>query len=311
MPVVNDPDDELDAALDSGRARWDDASLRIALGEAAGWAEARTQRRRRGVRSWIAAGVVAGLLGGGAAVATAMGGGGQPQVMGTSVMLAYTTTTGAVCQLEIQPVVRTADPSVRAITVRYLENVDVAELDVGRGVEALVGALSRGAEQEILRLRGAAVDVTLLADHSCAEPVASDGYGVTVPIAGEDFGREPTVQPGRPPDAVIFFRTSTGQICEMQMKVDPDWGSGATLADGALAARAYLATVDVAALDISAALAETADYDWLEMSQANREAHALRHVLVREAGLAHDPAGEQLAAISIETWVSCDREPTE
>lgn len=303
--------DELDAFLDAGRARYGGGGLATALDDAATWAETRAARRRRGAHTWIAVGILAGLLGGGTAVATAMGGRDQPQVMGTSVLLAYTASSGAVCQLEIRPVVGTADPSVRAITLRYLENVDVAELDNGRGADALVEALSRGAEQEVLRLRGAAVDVTLLADHSCTEPVASDGYGVTVPIAGEDFGREPTVQPGRAPDAVIFYRASTGQICEMQMKVDPDWASGATLADGALAARAYLATVDVATLDISAALAETAEYERPDTSQAYREAHALQRTLSRQAALAHDPTGERLAAISVETWTSCDPEPTE
>jgi hypothetical protein len=241
-----------------------------------------------------------------------MGGGDQPQVMGSSVLLAYTTATGAVCQLEIRPVVRTADPSARAIILRYLENVDVTELDTGRGAAALVEALSRGAEQEILRLRGTAVDVTLVADHSCSTaPSAGDEYGVTPPIVGDDFGREPTPQGGRAPDLVGFFRASTGQICEIQMKINPDWMNGVTDERDAAMARAYVATIDVTSVDYSAVLAEAAEGTPPSADPAQDEAAALLRTMSLLASTLGDPSGEHALSITTEGWAFCDPEPSE
>lgn len=319
---MGDERDELDAFLDAGRARYGGVALADALDDAATWAESRGARRRRVTRAWIAGGVVAGLLGGGTAVATAMGDDPEPATVSTSVMLSYASEDGASCNVEVQPLVQSADPAAWVVTRSYLSGVDAPPVDLDalvsggaasdREIAALTDALSRGAEGEILRRLGARVGVAMRVEYSCSPaPVAGEEYTVTPPIVGDDFGREPTVLAGRPPDVVGFFRASTGQICEIQMKVDPDWASGASEADGALVAREFLATVDFTAIDYSAALAEMAEYGYEVRDQAQEEASALSRTVVQQLLLIPSPTGAGQLPITVETSGMCDPEPAE
>lgn len=319
---MNDERDELDAFLDAGRAPSGGISLATALEDAARWAQTRAAQRRRGARPLIAGGVLAALLGGGTAVATAFVSHPEPDAVPTSIMLSYATDTGASCNVEIQPVVQSADPAAWAIARTYLSRVDAPPVDLNslidggptgdREIAALTHVLSRGAENEILHRIGARVDVTLWAEYSCsAAPNTDDEYTVTPPIAGDDFGREPTQLGGRAPDVVGFFRASSGQICEIQIKVDPDPGSGATEADGASAARAYLASVDFTAVDYAAALTAMADF-WPEDHDAGvAEASALWRTVSDQMRLTLSPAGTAPLRITSESWVGCDPEPAE
>jgi hypothetical protein len=319
--AMNDERDELDAFLDAGRARFGGVALAVALDEAATWAETRAARRHRVARAWIAGGVLAGLLGGGTAVAAAMVDPPEPVAVPTSIMLSYASDNGASCNIEVEPVVQSADPAAWAIAHSYLSTADAPPVDLNsllaggsagdREIDALTDELSQGAENEILRRLGARVDVVLRSEYSCSvAPVAGDDYSITPPIVGDDFGREPTQLGGRAPHVVAFFRASTGQICEIQMKVDPDPGSGATEADGALAARAYLASVDFTTVDYSIELRRMADFWPPDYDPGQAEASALSQTVSEQMILTLAPAGGYLP-ITIESWSGCDPEPAE
>ncbi len=319
---MNEERDELDAFLDAGKARYGGVTLATALDEAAMWAESRAARRRRVARTWVAGGVVAGLLAGGTAVATAMVNDREPYAIDTSIALTYSSDSGAICVVEIQPVVPTADPSALLIARNYLAKVAPPALDLtilieggpaaDREVEALINTLSLGVEDEIFRLRFSRVDVTLVSDYSCtAAPVAADEYGVTPPVAGDDFGRQPTLNPGRAPDVVGFFRASTGQICEIQMKVEVDWANGQPQTGAAVTARAFLAAVDFTTVDYSVALSEMEDYWPEERDLSEREASALSNTLIEQMFLTLDPTGRVTLPVMVEGWSYCDPEPSE
>lgn len=317
--AVNDERDELDAFLDAGRARYGGIALAAALDDAATWAETRATRRRRIARTWIAGATLAGLLAGGGAFANAMDDDPERSVIATSTMLTFSSDDGATCVVELQPIVHTSAPLPWLITRNYLTDLDAPVIDVRaligggdpaeREIATLTDGLSYDAEEEIFRRTGSRVDVTLLAEYSCtAAPVAGDDHGVTPPVVGDDFDREPTQLGGRAPDVVGFFRASTGQICEIQMKVDP--GSGATEADGALAARAYLASVDFTTVDYSAALVEMADFWPPDKDLGTIEASALSRTVTDQMILILSPPGSEPLRITSEGWVGCDPEPS-
>lgn len=319
--VVSDERDELDAFLDAGRARYGGVALAAALDDAATWTEARATRRRRIARTWIAGGVLAGLLAGGGAFANAMDDDPESAVIATSTVLTFVSDEGATCLVELQPVVHSAAPLPWLITRNYLAHLDTPIIDVSallgggdpadREIATLTDGLSYDAEEEIFRRTGSRVEVTLVAVYSCTPaPLAGDEYGVTPPVVGDDFGREPTANPGRAPDVVGFFRASTGQVCEIQMKVDPDWGSGATEADGALVAREYLSAVDFTRVEYSAELNRMAEF-WPEgHDQAQAEASALSGTLIEQLWLIQSPSGVGHLPITVEAWSHCDPEPS-
>lgn len=273
-------------------------------------------------RTWIAGGALAGLLVCGGAAALAMVSDSSPDAGNPSITLDYVSSTGAICVVEIRPAVFPAYPSAWLIARSYLVNVatqsrDLAQLidetgPTGQGadleVEALVDALSVRAEQEIFRRNLSRVDVTLTSEHSCTILEYFSDYSAVVPaIVGDDFGREPTLNAGRAPDAVGFFRASTGQICEIQIKVDADWVNGASGIDATLAARAFLASVDFTAVDYSATLRDMADYWPDDHDEGEAEASALAQTLVRQAHQGFDTSYAESLPITTETWVQCDQ----
>jgi hypothetical protein len=270
-------------------------------------------------RLWIVGGVVAGMLAG--AAAAVMGSGSDSEAAGTSIVFAVATDTGAQCTVEMRPVVHTADHAARAIVRAYLANLETPPVDVGalgaggstgeQAVAMLAGALAQGAEGEVLRWLGTHIDVTLLSDYSCgAPPAAGDAYPDLPEITGDDFGREPTLVAGRPPDVVGFLRASTGQVCEIQMKVEPDRASGATDDAGAVAARAYLAQVDFTTVDYSAAVRDLADFWPADHDPGLVEANALAQTLTRQAHSAFDTTEPSWLPIIVDSWIRCDPEPS-
>lgn len=319
--AVNDERDELDAFLDAGRARYGGIALAAALDDAATWTETRATRRRRIARTWIAGGVLAGLLAGGGAFANAMDDDPESAVIATSTALTFVSDDGATCVVELRPIVHSSAPLLWLITRDYLAHLDSPVIDVpalmgggdpaDREIATLTDGLSYDAEEEIFRRTGSRVDVTLLAEYSCIPaPVVGADYGVTPPVVGDDFGREPTPQSGRAPDVVGFFRASTGQICEIQMKVDPDWGSSATEADGALAARAFLASVDFTTVDYSAAVSRLEGFWPKGHDRGQIEASGLVDTLIEQLRLVPSPTGLKSLPISVEAWSHCDPEPS-
>lgn len=318
---MNTKRDELDAFLDAGRARYGGTALAAALADAATWTETRAARRRRIARTWIAGATLAGLLAGGGAFANAMVDDPEKSVIATSTVLTFASDDGATCLVELEPLVHTSAPLPWLITRNYLTHFDTPTIDLpaligdgdpaDREIATLTDGLSRDVEDEILRRTGSRVEVTLRAEFSCtAAPVAGDDYGVTPPVVGDDFGREPTVVAGRAPDLVGFFRASTGQICEIQMKVNPDWVNDTTDGRDAAMARAYVATLDVTTVDYSAALAETAESAAPDADRAQEEAVALLRTLSQLASTLGDPSGEHTLPIMTEGWAFCDPEPS-
>jgi len=269
-------------------------------------------------RLWIVGGVVAGMLAG--ATAAVMGSG-SGSGAGTSIEFAVATETGAPCTVQVRPVVHTADHAARAIARTYLANLEVPPVDVGalsvggstgeQAVAMLAAALGQGAEEEILRWLGSHVDVTVLSDYACgAPPAAGDAYPDLPEVTGDDFGREPSLVAGRPPDVVGFFRASTGQICEIQMKVEPDRGSGATDDAGAVAARAYLAQVDFTTVDYSATVRDLADFWPADHDPGLAEANALAQTLTRQAHSSFDTTEPSWLPIIVDSWTRCDPPPS-
>jgi hypothetical protein len=272
-------------------------------------------------RLWIVGGIVAAMLAGAAVATTATRGALEPTPAGTSIVVAVVSEVGATCTVLLRPVVHTADRAARSIVRSYLTSAEVPAVDFGTlggggtagdaAVAALAETLAQGAEGELLRWLGSHVDVTVLSDYSCgAPPAAGDAYPDTPEITGDDFGREPTLVAGRPPDVVGFVRASTGQICEIQMKVEPDWGSGATDDAGAVAARAFLAQVDFTTVDYSAAVRELADFWPPDHDPGLAEANALAQTLTRQAHSAFDTTEPSWLPIIVDSWTRCDPQPS-
>jgi hypothetical protein len=94
------------------------------------------------------------------------------------------------------------------------------------------------------------------------------------------------------------------------MKVDPDWAASATEADGALTARAFLATVDFAEVEYSEKLPELAEFWPDDQDQGVVEALALAGTLTVQMRLLPGPTGVEPLPITIETWTHCDPEPS-
>jgi hypothetical protein len=272
-------------------------------------------------RLWIVGGVVAGMLAGAATAATAIRGGPEPITAGTSIVIAVVSEVGATCTIHLRPVVHTADPAAGSIVRSYLTIAEVPAVDFGTlgdggaageaAVAALAETLAQGAEGAVLRWLGSHVDVTVLSDYACgAPPAAGDAYPDIPEITGDDFGREPTLVAGRPPDVVGFFQASTGQICEIQMKVEPDRANGATDDAGAVAARAYLAQVDFTTIDYSAAVRDLADFWPADHDPGLAEANALAQTLTRQAHSSFDTTDSSWLPIIVDSWTRCDPEPS-
>jgi hypothetical protein len=256
-------------------------------------------------RTWIACAVAAGMLAAAVPLTTALGGSPQRDVGGTAIALGYVTSTGAICDIDVIPVVHTPDVIAWWAARHFLERVDLQSLDPvtaeGDGeVASVLGALSAATEEEVFRRSRTVADVTLESDYTCTVMVR-----VGMPeIVGDDLGREPTALGGRPPDAVGFFRASTGEICEVQISVDPDWASGATDDAGAREARAYLASIDFTTVDYSVTLREMTDF-WPD-EDGEREASALLLTLTRVAHSAFDTTNVAALPISISGWSQCN-----
>jgi hypothetical protein len=263
-------------------------------------------------RTWIAGGVVAGLLAGGVAVASALDDGAEPDARGGSIMLGYVAARGAECEVEITPIVRTPDPAAWWIARHFIGTADLQALrpipDAGMPGEigALVNALSLATEEEIVRRLRLVVDVTLEAAYTCSVATTFEDGLIGPPIVGDDFGREPTLLAGRAPDVIGFFRASTGQICEVQVKVDPDEASGSTEADGALQAREYLASIDFTTVDYSDALREVAESRPADLDDGELEALALIRALTRQAHRSVDTSLAPTVPMSVSGWSQCD-----
>jgi hypothetical protein len=263
-------------------------------------------------RIWIAGGLVTGLLAGGVAVASALADGVEADAGGAPITLAYVATRGAECEVQITPIVRTPDPAAWWIARRFIGTADLQALhpvsDPGAPgeVEAVIDALSLATEEEIVRLRGWFVDVTLESVYACSVAVTFEDGLIGPPILGDDFGREPTLLAGRAPDVIGFFQASTGQICEVQLKVDADEASGATEADGALQAREYLASIDFTTVDYSAALREMPALWPDDHDQGELEAFALIRALTRQAHRAVDTSLATAVPMGVSGWSQCD-----
>lgn len=262
-------------------------------------------------RTWIAGGVLAGLLAGGSALATVMVTASDQDAAAASIALHYVSSAGAACTVEVTPQVHSANPSAWFVARRFLENVDpqmMAPLSTGDEIAELVEALSLATEQEIFTRTFSWVNVMLASEYSCSGLMTfSDDSAITPPIVGDDFGREPTLVSGRAPDVVGFFRASTGQICEIQINVDPDRVNGATEDGAAVAARAFLASVDFTTVDYSATLRDMADY-WPEgHDEGLVEASALTQTLMRQVHQRFDTSYAHSLPITTETWVQCDQ----
>ena len=254
-------------------------------------------------RTWIVCAVVAGLLAA-AALATALGAGSRRDAGPTAITFAYVSSTGASCDIDVIPVVHTPDVVAWWAARHFLERVDLQSLAPvvadGEGeIASVLSALSAATEAEVFRRSRTVTDVTLESDYTCTVLVT-----VGMPeVVGDDFGREPTALGGRPPDAVGFFRASTGEICEVQISVDPDWASGATDDAGAREARAHLATIDFTTVDYSVTLREMTDF-WPDEA-GEREASALLLTLTRDAHSAFDTTNVAALPISISGWSQC------
>jgi hypothetical protein len=272
-------------------------------------------------RHIVIAGVVAGVLAGAGTVAAVTASPPDPAAVSTSMVVSFFSDGSASCTVEIRSIVHSADPAARSIVRGYLTHAARSEVEFftlaaavaagDQGGVALAPGLSRGAEEEIRHRLGSRVDVTVLSVYSCdAAPAAGDAYVGTPPVTGDDFGREPTLVAGRPPDVVGFFRASTGQICEIQLKVDADRASGATEDDGAVAARAYLASLDFTRVDYSSALRDLAGFWPADHDDAEAEASALAQTLTRQAHSSFDTSDPSWLPIIVEGWTHCDPEPS-
>lgn len=310
--------DDLDAYLDSGKARYGGVALAEALEEATGWAEARGTRRRR-ARAWFAGGLAAAVLAGGGAVATAMGDDTGPAGADYSFALRYLSNAGAICEIVVTPTVHATKPEAWMVAREFLQTVDLETVDhtsaqgADGEVAALIDGLERATEDAMSRRILSRVEVTLAFEYVCSTAVTLDDYGAVSPIVGDDFGREPTVFPGRAPDVVGFFRASTGQICEIQMKVDPALRGDSLDKEGAAAVRAYLKSIDFTTVDYSAALDEYVEF-WPQVEyfpedddQGWAEATALVTTVTRQMQSSFD----EPPAVSVESVSQCDPEPAE
>lgn len=257
-------------------------------------------------RTWIGCGVAAGLLAAAVPLATALGVGSQRGGGPTAITLADVSSAGAICDIDVIPVVHTPDAVAWWAARHFLARVDLQSLDAAPGngaggeIAALLTVLTAATEEEVFRRSRTYADVTLQSDDTCTATVT---FGMPE-IVGDDFGREPTVLGGRAPDAVGFFRASTGEICEVQISVDPDWSNGATDEAGAREARAYLAAIDFTTVDYSATLREMTDF-WPN-EDGEREASALLLTVTRGAHSAFDTTNVAALPISISGWSQCD-----
>jgi hypothetical protein len=132
---MNDWRDELDAFIAAGQARYGGVALDAALDEAATWTETRATRRRRVARTWMAGGVLAGLLASGSAVATAMVDDPEEDVIPTSTAVTFASDDGGICVVELQPFVHSANPLAWTVVRTYLTQIDRSNLrnpDEGR-----------------------------------------------------------------------------------------------------------------------------------------------------------------------------------